>query len=255
VLNVWVASLVENPLDAKGQGIIGQAGNFVNDIVDNIKSIFTTTEEKAVRRPTGSSTRAQTPVAPDTTVSPPNIISPSVTSAVNSEGSTINIGGKDVSVGYGAGQVDPGIAVAVNRMQKNKEDKVDPALDAPNPRAASVDAAAERAADKKKKKDKEDRDKGKARSAEKALETSRAGTSEVLSNISSRGKAEGKSDTAIINEAAAANKEARKVESALKDISKGVKRGFNQGGLASRKQITNNNPINKDRGVAARKKK
>jgi hypothetical protein len=65
---------IENPLDAKGQGIIGQAGNFVNDIVDNIKSIFTTTEEEAVRRPTGSSTRAQTPVAPDTTVSPPNII-------------------------------------------------------------------------------------------------------------------------------------------------------------------------------------
>jgi hypothetical protein len=82
--------------------------------VDNIKSIFTTTEEEAVRRPTGSRTRAQTPVALDTAVSPPNIISS------NSKGSTINIGGKDVSVGYGAGQVDPGI---INRMQKNKEGK------------------------------------------------------------------------------------------------------------------------------------
>ena len=119
----------------------------------------------------------------------------------------------------------------------------------------TADAAAKRAADKKKKEDKEDRDKRKARSAERALVVSRAGTKRVLDNLQARSKEEGKSNTEIMNERYSASKEARKVESALKDISKGVQRGFNQGGLASRKQITNNNPINKDRGVAARKKK
>ena len=94
-----------------------------------------------------------------------------------------------------------------------------------------------------------------ASSAEKALETSRAGTQEVLSGIASRGKEQGKSENQITNELVDAVKESSRVEGALKDISKGVQRGFNQGGLAARKQITNNNPVNKDRGVAARKKK
>ena len=94
-----------------------------------------------------------------------------------------------------------------------------------------------------------------ASSAEKALETSRAGTQEVLSGIASRGKEQGKSENQITNELVDAVKESSRVEGALKDISRGVQRGFNKGGLASRKQITNNNPVNKDRGVAARKKK
>jgi hypothetical protein len=189
------------------------------------------------------------------------------TTDVSERGSSGKSFGADARAEQKAGQVDPALdapnprAASLRRAakraadKKKKEDKVDPALDAPNPRAASVDAAAKRAADKKKKEDKEDRDKRKARSAERALVVSRAGTKRVLDNLQARSKEEGKSNTEIMNERYSASKEARKVESALKDISKGVQRGFNQGGLASRKQITNNNPINKDRGVAARKKK
>jgi hypothetical protein len=73
-----------------------------------------------------------------------------------------------------------------------------------------------------------------AQSAQKALENTKATTQKALDNVVERGIKEGKSMGQINKEADKVLSEAKKVESSLKDISKGVKRGFNKGGLAAR---------------------
>jgi hypothetical protein len=93
-----------------------------------------------------------------------------------------------------------------------------------------------------------------AESARTALESSRSGRDEVLSNIVDRGTREGKSATEITNEVSAAARESSRVEGALRDISRGVQRGFNKGGLVAKKETQPKSTPNKNRGVAARKK-
>jgi len=75
-----------------------------------------------------------------------------------------------------------------------------------------------------------------AQSAQKALENTKATTQKALDNVVERGIKEGKSMGQINKEADKVLSEAKKVESSLKDISKGVKRGFNKGGLAARRK-------------------
>jgi urease gamma subunit len=73
-----------------------------------------------------------------------------------------------------------------------------------------------------------------AQSARKALETSRGATQKVLDAAVSRGVKAGKSDNEIIKEGSKILDEAKKVEDELKDQAKGIKRGYNKGGLAAR---------------------
>ena len=73
-----------------------------------------------------------------------------------------------------------------------------------------------------------------AQSARKALETSRGATQKVLDAAVSRGVKAGKSDNEIVKEGVKILDEAKKVEDALKDQAKGIRRGYNKGGLAAR---------------------
>lgn len=89
------------------------------------------------------------------------------------------------------------------------------------------------------KKDRDDRDffsanESAAQSAQKALENTKATTQKALDNLNERGIKEGKSWSQVNKEADKVLSEAKKVESSLKNIAKGVKTGFNKGGLAAR---------------------
>ena len=251
---------IENPLGDKGQGIIG---NVVNNIVDNIRNIFTKTEEEAVRRPTTVSTPAgptRPRPRPGTAVADATPVSPTVQSGgARPEGPAAGLPAAPTGTTAGVTPAPTRRATIFNQDgtvagSRNPDGTINTSGQDARPRT-SVSPTTSTSDDRDDNNDMFSGRDSRASSAEKALETSRAGTQEVLSGIASRGKEQGKSENQITNELVDAVKESSRVEGALKDISKGVQRGFNQGGLAARKQITNNNPVNKDRGVAARKKK
>jgi hypothetical protein len=118
--------------------------------------------------------------------------------AANAPGSTANIGGQSVSIGYGSGQVDPGLAAAASAAE------------------------------------------GGGRGSSTSGNSSGSSTS---GSSSSSGTSSGGMSAADVASA----------QEAGKGYSGGY--GFNKGGLAAKKQPAPKRAVNKDRGVAARKKK
>jgi hypothetical protein len=128
--------------------------------------------------------------------------------ATNAPGSTVNIGGQNVTVGYGAGQVDPGIAAAAAANQSNRDDNND------------------------------------------RPDTWSGGSTSVSQATKDRS-----SDVQSGRSEAAGAKSPSKDISSEKYSGKGYTSGRAKGGFISKPSQHNKTTPNKNRGVAARKKK